>query len=658
MWRLKDLNQSLKKKENDNEQKLKKAQWEATYFRKKWQQKEREQNGVKSKDNDIEQRWNAEREPKDVPPSRNRPRAKSARPRVKRPPTKRRRAKRPTQGMKSRVKTPSAFDLKHNHGGGGRRGSDSMIYGNRDGVDIDEYRISDRQRNHLMMRSEAERENENQSKSALIAIRSELASKQSVIDSLTLKYREMASNLAADRVIQKRALMQCERYKEMLREKEEEKDSECLECDTLRTEMESMRLYLGNLQSENSSLQNRIGRLTAHSVLGDELESERLAEMRTNHGERVNALQNEVKQRVDEEDRLRDRLRAAEQERDTLREEMAALKVENKTMAMRHRVFEEESGVDPEDLECALDLIERSKATELGSKWKWMEDEGDGVSLRAKIDELQIQRRDLVVECTQNQNLLESQIDLNKKLERDIHRLSTALEQHQKQRPFPFPSSSTMAVPMNTVTANGFDVDLQRLQIGDEMNENISYRTTENVLSLNISHGELDRNLIPLSSLSLLIVDFLHFDSIQSPQLMAGHHPKYDLLCRFKLKMDRFVLRSLSDDTDTDPLRIHFVQKQKQNQNGNIHSLRVTATASISTHSLRDLLFLRKQTDDDRIAMDRDCKITQHKIDLISTDGTHRVLGALFFTLNLLRSVTFDDFEDVIKQQNPDNASL
>merc|ERR1719249_419771 len=122
-------------------------------FAKKWQQKEREQNGVKSKDNDIEQRWNAEREPKDVPPPRNRPRAKSARPRVKRPPTKRRRAKRPTQGMKSRVKTPSAFDLKHNHGGGGRRGSDSMIYGNRDGVDIDEYRISDRQRSHLMMRS-------------------------------------------------------------------------------------------------------------------------------------------------------------------------------------------------------------------------------------------------------------------------------------------------------------------------------------------------------------------------------------------------------------------------------------------------------------------------------------------------------------------------
>lgn len=464
---------------------------------------------------------------------------------------------------------------------------------------------------------------------SLRLIRGELAAKQSMLDSLTQKYREMASHLAADRVIQSRALLQCERYKEMLRQKEEEKDSECLECDALRTERDSQRLYLGNLQRENRSLQDRMGRLTAHSVLGDELESERMAEMTASHGQRVKALQIELRRREDEGQRLRDGLRAAERERDGLREEVAALKAENGAMAMRHSLFYEESGVDPKDLECALDLIERSKATDSELAIGSMSSGDDGVSLRAKVNELQIQNRDLVLECNRTQNLLESQIDLNQKLERDLDR-------HRHRPP-------TSAVDDD----HEFELDPDRMPMANHLDHGhfgdaVSYRTTENLLSLNVSRGELDPKLLGLPSLSMLIVDFFHFDSIRSPQLVAGHRPKYELLCRFTLKMDRFLIDALSADTDTDsvdPLRIHFVEKQKENKNGmNTHSLSVTATASIDSHSLRRILFHR-QTQNER---------KQHKIQLISNDGRHQVVGHLFITLNLLRSLDVDDDDDAL----------
>ena len=606
------------------------AQWEATYFRKKWQQKQRE-NG--SKDGNTERVSIADLEPKNVPiskspsPTRNRKRAMSARPRVKRPSSVRRRTKRSNQSTKSRVRRSDSLTVEEAECDDRRRRSV--------GVAADELRSG------LVSRSGSGSGSGTTSSSALTAIRRELAAKQSVLDSLTVKYREMAHNLSADRVIQKRALLQCERYKEMLRQKEEEKESECLECSALRTERDSLRLFLGNLQSENRSMENRIGRLTAHSVLGDELESERMAEMRAVHGERVKALQSELRQREDEGQRLRDGLRAAERERDGLREEVAALKAENAAMATKQRVFDKESGVDPEDLECALDLIERSKTLAVGSisgsKWKGFEGD-DGVSLRAKIDELQIERRDLVLECTQNQNLLESQIDLNKKLERDLQRISMELDRHQKHREF--------TVPINEIN----DIDIGA---DEEWSESISHRTTENVLSLNVSHCELET---APNSLSLLIVDFLHFDSIRSPKLIAGDRPKFDLHCRFTLKFDRFLLHSLSadthSDTDTnshsDPLRIHFVQKQTKN--GNTHCLRVTATASISPHSLRRLLFHRQQQPPTDRVRGHKSTTKRHQIDLISNDGQNRVIGALFFSINLLRTVILK--EDDEKEQN------
>ena len=579
------------------------AQWEASYFRQKWQQKERKKESANSADSERAERvsvavsvGDGEAAPCNRP--RTGRRAKSARPRrrMKRPP--------PSSSSSGPPRSAAVGDpVAVNEDGGA-------------------------------LQFEIERESESESAS-LRLIRGELAAKQSMLDSLTQKYREMASHLAADRVIQSRALLQCQRYKEMLRQKEEEKDSECSECDALRTERDSQRLYLGNLQRENRSLQDRMGRLTAHSVLGDELESERMAEMTASHGLRVKALRSELRRREDEGQRLRDGLRAAERERDGLREEVAALEAESGAMAMRHSLFYEESGVDPEDLECALELIERSKATDselaIGSSHSLKGD--DAVSLRAKLNELQIQNRDLVLECNRTQNLLESQIDLNQKLERDLDR------QRQRHRHRPPTSPSIDEPALHRI--GPLDHALTHSHC-----DGVSYRTTENLLSLNVLRGELDPNQLGLPSLSMLIVDFFHFDSIRSPQLVAGHRPKYDLLCRFTLKMDRFLIDALSADTaststSTDhghPLRIHFVEKQKENKNGkHTLSLSVTATAAIDRHSLRRILFHR------HTESDRERTRKQHKIDLISNDGRHRVVGALFFTLDLLRSVTLDD---------------
>merc|ERR1719203_1945196 len=241
-----------------------------------------------------------------------------------------------------------------------------------------------------------------------------------------------------------------------------------------------------------------------------------MAEMTANHSERVKTLQIELTTTKDQEQSLREKSRSAERERKELRQEVAILKAENKTMATKHSLFYESSGIDPEDLECALELIERFKASELGSTRKWAENEDDGVTLKAKVDELQIQNGELVLECNRTQNLLESQIDLNKKLERDLHRASTK-----------------MAVTMDHEDTFALHEDRVDIDVDPKIGVNLSYRTTENLLTLNISHGELDPNLVGLPSLSMLVVDFLHFDSIQSPQLVAGHHPKYDLLCRF-----------------------------------------------------------------------------------------------------------------------------
>lgn len=59
-------------------------------------------------------------------------------------------------------------------------------------------------------------------------------------------------------------------------------------------QLESLQLYIQNLKAENKSLQHRVDKLTQNSLLGDQLESQRISQINAQHSSNVSHLQSQL----------------------------------------------------------------------------------------------------------------------------------------------------------------------------------------------------------------------------------------------------------------------------------------------------------------------------------------------------------------------------
>ena len=402
-------------------------------------------------------------------------------------------------------------------------------------------------------------------------------------------------------------------------------------------EIESLRLYIGNLKIENKSLQDRISKLTENSLLGDQMETHRISQITSSHHSRISKVQfglNESNRKLEQNQNqiklLKEELsRATEQndklrnERDDLKKDVAVLKSENEKMKTKTRLFEDQSGINVKDLECALELIEKSKRTKDSNldflNATEIDKCDDPIILRGKIDELQISNRDLILECTQNQNLLETQITLNKKMERDYHELE---EEYIELKGDNNNIKSEMYRLSQTRNLSNLLVSENELFVKSDI-DNIHYGTTENLIIFKILYGELNPNCTyfkenNINPLTMIIVDFFEFESIYS-NIYGGYNPKYNLFCQYKIRMDDFFLEHIENDF----ISIDFVQKVNQNKSQSKSKLNIISNSKVS---LKNLLV----TPDSCI---------QNEIEIISNDGDEQYVGKLSFIAKMLRSV-------------------
>eukprot|EP01084_Bolivina_argentea_P127681 225778_1 len=288
-------------------------------------------------------------------------------------------------------------------------------------------------------------------------------------------------------------------------------------------------------------------------------------------------------------------------------------------MKAKTKLFEDESGINIKDLECALQLIEKAKRNKDNDGLDFLnrieiDDCDDAIILRSKIDELLVKNRDLILECTQNQNLLETQINLNKKMEREYHELEDeyiTLRHDQNEL------KSEMYRLSITRNKSNLLVSENELFVKSDIDA-ISFGTTENLITFKVTYVELNPNCSyfdaaqNVNPLTMIIVDFFEFESVYS-NIYGGYNPKYDLFCQYKIAMDDFFVEYIENDT----ICIDLVYKNSNNK------LKIISRSKIS---LKNLLI----TPDSCI---------QNEIELISNDDGQEYIGKLAFIAKMLRSV-------------------
>mmetsp|Transcript_44265 Transcript_44265/g.73197 ORF Transcript_44265/g.73197 Transcript_44265/m.73197 type:complete len:581 (+) Transcript_44265:864-2606(+) len=568
MWELHDVNQTLKKQQLRLEQRLKKAQCEASYFKKKANKTQNSNKMPKTTKTKTPKTLHTQPLPP-PPPNVNKPRARS-----------------------NKVKTTTT--TKRNE-----EDIASILFEIRDNIE------NTQELRHFT------------DEVTLKHVREELTQKQCQIHALSQKYDQLHSNLSADQIMKRRALEQCEKYKSALHQAEEREahlQNELFEFERIRHENESLNVYVKHIKSENTSLKQRIDKLTQNSLFGDEMESNRVAQLTRTYNDKVRELQSSLSGCTEQRDAAQTELQQLHTSKQELQQNVARLQSHNEELQKRARLFERESGIDVADLETALQLIEHAKTNgdDLGFLQHLELDKCvDPILLKAKIDELQIKNHDLVLECTQNQNLLEMQINLNKKMEKDYHDLEAEYAQLKHDR-------NSLANEMQRVARNqsvSADAFFTAAQL-----QSINYESTENLIVLKIigahfdvdyfdTHHHGDRN-----PLTMLIVDFFEFESIRS-KLCGGCEPKYELVCPYKVKMDAFLLHCLKQNT----LSIDIVYKHQQQQQD---KLSIIAT---STVSLSNLLV----TPDSCI---------QNEVEF-HCSRTNQLIGTVSFIAKMLRSI-------------------
>merc|ERR1712228_511075 len=90
-------------------------------------------------------------------------------------------------------------------------------------------------------------------------------------------------------------------------------------------EIESLRLYITNLKTENKSLQGRISKLTENSLLGDQLETHRISQITSSHHSQISKVQfglNESNRKLEQNENqikdLKSQLKKATEKNDKL----------------------------------------------------------------------------------------------------------------------------------------------------------------------------------------------------------------------------------------------------------------------------------------------------------------------------------------------------
>lgn len=147
--------------------------------------------------------------------------------------------------------------------------------------------------------------------SALLSIRTELRDKHVQIQQLTTQYERLRAQLEAERLVQRRALEQCEEFKDRLRIKESEllQLRQSLENSrAVETRVAALQTEIDDLRASNLQLEQHLASMINTTKLLDNDEKNRISNVVGHYAQNIETLNRQILDRDKKIDSLQDQV--------------------------------------------------------------------------------------------------------------------------------------------------------------------------------------------------------------------------------------------------------------------------------------------------------------------------------------------------------------
>ncbi len=277
--------------------------------------------------------------------------------------------------------------------------------------------------------------------SDIVVIRQELRDKQARLAQLKGDFDKLKAHLEAERLVQKRALEQCEEYKTMLREKDRKLLESQQQMERMRLQQDANRLaqaQIDDLRATNSQLEQHVQSMIASAKYLDSDEQSRLQKVVAEYQQNVATMNQTLQERDNKIDQLQGQVvalnarlnyttgttAAAAASAAASSDDLATLKQENQALQAKLKLYASDTGVDPQDMMRALDLVRRDREA-AGGRFVGAKDADDldSTALKRRLQESELRNRDLTRDLQHQGDLLRVQKRLNDQQSIEINRL-------------------------------------------------------------------------------------------------------------------------------------------------------------------------------------------------------------------------------------------
>ena len=268
---------------------------------------------------------------------------------------------------------------------------------------------------------------------AVLSIRTELNDKHAQIQQLIHQFERLKRQLEAERMVQRRALEQCEEYKATVRDKDNQivllrqaVDSNRL----VETKIITLQTECDDLRASNLQLEKHLQSMLSTTKLLDSDEKSRISSVVAHYADNIDTLNKQLLDRDKKIDGLQDQmaqlnavnsslrldLSAAQSAQQSLNSQLTAATQHALQLEAKLTLYSSDSGVDSEELMAALQMVRRKK--EIG----YNEDP------KMRIDqEAELKQREAARNLQYNFELLAVQKKINEKQSNELQRCKAEL---------------------------------------------------------------------------------------------------------------------------------------------------------------------------------------------------------------------------------------
>eukprot|EP00494_Astrolonche_serrata_P030165 UN30432 len=376
--------------------------------------------------------------------------------------------------------------------------------------------------------------------SELKYVQKQLRERKRQIAELLLQYEKLLKMQKGDLIISQTAMKQRDYYKKQLKKKEKmilELQKKRLLLETDRSNTESSELYYADLKNENTSLNKQIDQLMKINFTCENRENRRIDHMKKEHEAEIlrkeENLATMVKEKFDLEKRLqkektqKTKLYAKLQDREKKLMEVGG-KLEN-VNDHNGRICEQLNLTvqDTEDLYLARELVLRTQGgciNELDFLGKVNK------NVQERSNSLKLQNKELKSDIKNYEQLLQTQLKINKSIEDKKLNLVVKLKKLERE-------NCNLRKTLKE-TENNQDEFNNQTFIDDATSTNDS--PDHSVITLKLIKCTLDKdhfNVVDKVPMIFYTVDFYNFETVISP-VIASYRPKHSFIIQYKIKVN------------------------------------------------------------------------------------------------------------------------